>query len=122
MTHTRRLFLALTLMAAALIAAPSAFAHAHPKVMVPTADYVGPSPEKVTITFSESIEPKFSSISVTDEKGKQFNTATSSPVPGDATTLTLPLPTLPAGVYVVHWVNVATDGHRLAGEYKFTVK
>lgn len=120
MKHSRRLFLATALIAAMLIAAPAAFAHAHPKVMIPTADYVGPSPAKVTITFSESIEPKFSSISVTDEKGKQFNTATSTHV--DSTTLTLPLPTLPAGVYVVHWVNVATDGHRLAGDYKFTVK
>jgi len=120
MNLKHKIFLTATLATGMLIAAPAVFAHAHPKVMIPTADYVGPSPEKVTITFSESIEPKFSSISVTDEKGKQFNTATSTPV--DPTTLTLPLPTLPAGVYVVHWVNVATDGHRLAGEYKFTVK
>jgi methionine-rich copper-binding protein CopC len=122
MHQTRRLFLATTLMAAALFAAPAVLAHAHPKLMLPTPDYVGPSPAKVTITFSESIEPRFSSISVTDEKGKQFNTATSAPVPGDPTTLTLALPTLPVGVYVVHWVNVATDGHRLDGQYKFTVK
>jgi methionine-rich copper-binding protein CopC len=123
MHSTRRKLLANALLAIGLlIAAPAAFAHAHPKVMLPTADSVGPSPAMVTITFSEPIEPRFSSISVTDEKGKQFNTATSMPAPGDPTTLTLTLPKLPAGVYIVHWVNVAVDGHRLAGDYKFTVQ
>jgi methionine-rich copper-binding protein CopC len=123
MTSTRRKFLAATLLTVGLlVAAPSAFAHAHPKVMTPAPDSVGPAPATVSITFSEAIEPKFSSINVTDEKGKQINTAVSTPVAGDATTLTLALPTLPASVYIVHWVNVAVDGHRLAGEYKFTVQ
>jgi methionine-rich copper-binding protein CopC len=123
MKSTRRKFLATALLTAGLlIAAPAAFAHAHPKVMFPTADSVGPSPAMVKITFSEALEPKFSSINVTDEAGKKCNTATSMPVEGDAMTLTLALPTLPAGGYVVHWVSVATDGHRLEGSYKFTVK
>jgi methionine-rich copper-binding protein CopC len=104
------------------LAVPAAFAHAHPKVMFPTADSVGPSPAMVKITFSEALEPKFSSINVTDEAGKKFNTAASMPVEGDPMTLTLALPTLPAGGYVVHWLSVATDGHRLEGSYKFTVK
>jgi methionine-rich copper-binding protein CopC len=123
MIFNRRKFVTtVALSAALLVAVPAAFAHAHPKTMTPAPDSTGPSPATVSITFSEAIEPKFSSLSVTDEKGKQCNTATSAPVAGDPTTLTLALPTLPAGVYIVHWVNVAVDGHRLAGEYKFTVQ
>jgi len=118
----RRIFLATALMAAALFAVPAAFAHAHPKVMLPTPDSVGPSPAMISITFTEAIEPKFSSISVTDEKGKQVNKELSKPVSGDPATLTVALPTLPAGVYVIHWANVAVDGHREDGTYKFTVK
>jgi len=118
----RRIFLATALMAAAFFAAPAAFAHAHPKVMTPAPDSVGASPATVSITFSEAIEPKFSSINVTDEKGKQCNTATSMPVAGDPTTLTLALPPLPPGVYTVHWANAAVDGHRMESTYKFTVK
>jgi methionine-rich copper-binding protein CopC len=29
---------------------------------------------------------------------------------------------LPAGTYVVHWVDVSVDGHRLQGSYQFTVR
>jgi methionine-rich copper-binding protein CopC len=104
------------------LAAAPAFAHAHPKTMNPAPDSTVASPPSVTITFTEAIEPKFSSLVVTDEKGKVFNKEASQIAPGDPTTLKLALPTLPAGVYVVHWANVATDGHRMEGEYKFTVK
>jgi methionine-rich copper-binding protein CopC len=91
--------------------------------MVPVPDSTGPSPEKVSITFSEAVEPKFSSINVTSADGKtKLNTAASQPVAGDPKTLTLALPTLPAGGYLVKWVSVAPDGHRMEGEYAFTVK
>jgi methionine-rich copper-binding protein CopC len=124
MKSTYRFFLAVVLVSAGLfLAVPAAFAHAHPKVMAPAADSVGPSPAVVSITFSEALEPKFSSIEVTDAGGKKkFNTASSIPVPNDPKTLTLALPKLPPGGYEVHWVSVATDGHRLEGEYAFTVK
>jgi methionine-rich copper-binding protein CopC len=105
------------------LAVPMASAHAHPKVMVPAADSAGPSPAVVSITYSEAVEPKFSTISVTDADGKKkFNTATAMPVANDPKTMTLALPTLQPGSYVVHWVSVAADGHRLEGQYPFTVK
>lgn len=105
-----------------MFAAPSAFAHSRPKVMVPAPDSTVSSPVVITVTFSEPLESKFSSLKVTDEQGKQFNTASSMPLLNDSKTLTLALPTLPAGGYLVHWVSVAADGHRMEGEYKFTVK
>jgi len=123
MKLNRKSFLTVALMSAGLFfAVPSAVAHARPKVMLPTPDSVGPSPAMVSITFSEAVEPKFSSINVTDEQGKKFNTASSMPAAGDPKTLTLALPGLPPGGYLVHWVSVADDGHRMEGEYKFTVK
>jgi len=123
MKLNRRFLLATALMSAGLFfAVPSAFAHARPKIMLPTPDSVGPSPAMVSITFSEAVEPKFSSINVTDEQGKKFNTASSMPAADDPKTLTLALPVLAPGGYLVHWVSLAADGHRLEGEYKFTVK
>ena len=108
---------------ALFFAVPMASAHAHPKVMVPAADSAGPSPAVVSITYSEAVEPKFSTISVTDADGKKkFNTATAMPVANDPKTMTLALPTLQPGSYVVHWVSVAADGHRLEGQYSFTVR
>jgi methionine-rich copper-binding protein CopC len=37
-------------------------------------------------------------------------------------TLILPVPKHSPGNYAIHWSNVALDGHRLEGSYKFTVK
>ena len=105
-----------------LAAVPSALAHAHPKVMKPAPDSSGPAPNSISITFSEEVEPKFSFIQLTDEKGKSADSELSKPAPGDPTTLILPVPKLTTGIYVVHWANVAVDGHRLDGSYKFTVR
>lgn len=119
-----KLFSMNALMSAVLFfAVPYASAHARPKVMVPAADSVVTSPAIVSITFSEAVESKFSSLNVTDEQGtKKFNTASSAPLANDPKTLTLALPLLRPGGYLVHWVSVAVDGHRMEGEYKFTVK
>jgi copper resistance protein C len=109
-------------LALAFVLVPSAFAHAHPKAMMPAPDSTGPAPSKISITFSEAVEPKFSSIKLTDTAGKSVDPETSAPVPGDPATLTLKVPPLPAGTYVVHWSNVSVDGHHLEGSYKFTVR
>ncbi len=105
-----------------LAAVPSALAHAHPKVMNPAPDSSGPAPDSISITFSEGVEPKFSFIQLTDENGKSADPEVSKPAPDDPTTLILPVPKLTPGTYIVHWVNVAVDGHRLDGNYKFTVQ
>jgi len=123
LSHKILLALALITVGIALSRPTTVSAHAHPKVMVPVPDSTGPSPAKVSITFSEAVEPKFSSINVTSPDGKtKFNISASQPVAGDPKTLTLALPTLSAGAYLVKWVSVAPDGHRLEGEYTFNVK
>src|ERR1700741_1528643 len=105
-----------------LAAVPSALAHAHPMVMKPAPDSTGPAPSSISITFSEAVEPKFSSIQLTDEGGKAEGPEVSRPAPGDPKTITLAVPKLRVGIYVVHWISVAVDGHRLEGSYKFTVQ
>ena len=123
MNHITAKYRSLIVIAALMLAvAPSAFAHAHPKSMTPAPDSTGPAPSKISITFSEAVEPKFSSIKLTNLEDKSADPETSAPVPGDPTTITLAVPSLPAGTYVVHWVNVSVDGHRLQGSYKFTVR
>ena len=120
-----RKLISMTLLAAAvgLLAVPKAIAHARPRVMVPAADSTVPAPGTISVTFSEPVEAKFSSLSVTAARGKtKLNTASSTPSPNDSKTLNLALPPLKPGPYLVHWVSVATDGHRMEGEYQFTVK
>ena len=123
MSQVRAMFRPFIVMLALMAAVPlSAFAHAHPKTMVPAPDSTGPAPSKISITFSEAVEPKFSSIKLTNLDGKSADPEASAPVPGDPATITLAVPALPAGTYVVHWANVSVDGHHLQGSYKFTVR
>jgi methionine-rich copper-binding protein CopC len=113
------LALVAALMCALLFAAPSALAHTHPAAMMPAADSTVSSPSSVMMHFSGAIEPKFSHITVTDATGHVMNKEASV---ADAMSITVAMPTLPAGVYTVNWVAVSVDSHRSQGEYKFTVK
>jgi copper resistance protein C len=99
-----------------------AFAHSRPVTMDPAADATTAPPSKVVIHFSEDLEPKFSSITVSNETGKVVNKDASAVSAGDAKLMTVALPSLPAGVYTVDWISVAVDSHRMQGSYKFTVK
>ena len=117
-----RITAAILLGASSLFFTPLAWAHARPKVMVPAADSTVSAPASISVTFTESVEGKFSSLSVANEQGKKVNTVPSVQPANDPRTLTLALPALPPGGYLVQWVSVAADGHRMAGEYKFTVK
>lgn len=114
--------LALATIASALIfVVPAAYAHTHPKEMMPAADSTVSSPAMVMIHFTEALEPKFSSITVADAAGHTVNKAPSV-CASDNMSMSVPLPTLAPGVYTVNWVGVATDTHRSNGTYKFTVK
>ena len=105
-----------------LTAVPAAFAHAHPVKMTPEKDSVIAAPAQVSITFSEALEPKFSLLELQDSTGTVVSKDHSMPDPAAPAHLTLALPPLAPAVYTVHWVSVATDGHRLEGKYSFTVK
>ncbi|SNT28033.1 hypothetical protein SAMN05421770_106286 [Granulicella rosea] len=105
-----------------LFAALPAFAHSRPKVMVPAANSTVAAPSEVSVVFTEALEPKFSSLALTDAAGKTLSTEHSKADPADPKHLTLALPTLAPGTYFVHWVSTAPDGHKMDGDYSFSVK
>lgn len=118
----RKTPLALSLFVLAmLLAVPAAFGHTHPVDMMPAADSTVSAPANVMIHFSEAMEPKFSSMTLSDAGGHVVNKEPSVVSP-DAKMMTLPLPALAPGTYTVNWVAVAVDTHRSQGDYKFTVK
>lgn len=108
--------------ALALLAPAAAFAHAHPKVMDPAPDSTVSAPKHLSVEFSEALDPKFSSLRLSNAGGTTVSKAASAVSSSDPKHITLDLPALPPGAYIVQWVSVATDGHRLEGNYKFTVK
>ncbi|MBB5503797.1 copper resistance CopC family protein [Paraburkholderia atlantica] len=119
-------FKRLAMRVAALIAgvtlASAALAHVFPQKQEPGAGASVAAPAQVKVTFDGPLEPAFSSLSVTDASGRQVGTQKSSVDAQQPAVMTLPLPTLAAGHYTVHWVAVASDGHRTHGDYGFDVK
>jgi methionine-rich copper-binding protein CopC len=108
--------------AAALLVTSTAFAHAHLVSSEPAANAEVGAPAAVTIHFTEPLEPAFSTITLADTSGKAAAPAASQVDKDDARVMRLPLPQLSAGRYAVHWIAVATDGHRTQGDFAFIVK
>lgn len=112
------------LIAATLILAPQwAWAHAHLQRATPADKAEVATPSSVSASFSEGLEPAFSSLTVLDAAGKPAVTAKAAPAPGVDKTLVLPVAKpLPAGAYTVKWQALSKDGHKTDGAWTFTVK
>jgi methionine-rich copper-binding protein CopC len=112
--------------AAALVAgltlASAALAHVFPQKQEPGAGASVAAPAQVKVTFDGPLEPAFSSLTVSDASGRQVSTQKSSVDAQRPAVMTVPLPALAAGHYTVHWIAVASDGHRTHGDYRFDVK
>jgi methionine-rich copper-binding protein CopC len=105
-----------------LALAGAAFAHVFPQKQEPGAGATVASPAQVRVIFDGPLEAAFSSLTVTDASGKQVNTQKAAVDEHQPALIAVPLPPLAAGHYTVHWVAVASDGHRTHGDYAFNVK
>jgi hypothetical protein len=112
----------LTTLVAGFTLASVAFAHVFPQKQEPGAGTTVAAPAQVRVIFDGPLEPAFSSLTVTNASGKQVNTQKAAVDEHQPTTMTVPLPSLAAGHYTVHWIAVAPDGHRTHGDYGFNVK
>lgn len=120
--HALRRACAATAIVASAVASSVACAHVFPKSQTPSAGAEVPSPANVTITFDGPLEPAFSTLTISNANGKAVNREKATVSPNDARTISVPLPALAPGKYTVHWVAVASDGHRTQGDYAFNVK
>jgi methionine-rich copper-binding protein CopC len=120
--HGSRTATKLGTLLAGLVLAGAAAAHVFPQKQEPGAGKTVSSPAQVRVSFDGPLEPAFSSLTVSDAGGKQVNTEKSTVDAHQPDVMTVPLPTLAAGHYTVHWIAVADDGHRTHGDYGFDVK
>ena len=109
--------------ASLLGSAGAAFAHAHLRSANPAVDStVATAPTEVAITFSEAVEPNFSSIEVQNGSGQRMDDGKAHTAPSDGKILSVGLKTLPPGTYTVEWHATAVDTHKTDGKFSFTVK
>jgi copper resistance protein C len=121
-TPARRRLTVCALCTAALLATQTAWAHVFPSKQEPGAGATVSAPAQVKITFNGPLEPAFSTLTVTDAAGKPVTTRKASIDAKQPDVISVPLSELGAGQYTVHWVAVASDGHRTHGDYTFDVK
>lgn len=102
-----------------LLMAFGAQAHAHLVKASPAANSSVHAPAALHLQFNEKLEPKFSGVSVMTGDGKAIGA--SSKVSAKAIDVT-PKAALAPGPYMVMWHVVSADGHKMKGQYNFTVK
>jgi methionine-rich copper-binding protein CopC len=111
-----------TQMPALLTLAMPAFAHAFLTRAKPPVGSASPvSPPAVTISFTEPVEPTFSTIEVQDARGGRVDRADPYPAGDGGRQLAVSLPTLPPGTYTVIWRATSVDTHKTEGRYDFSV-
>lgn len=79
------------------------------------------APAEVRLRFTERLEPAFSTVRVTDEKGRRVDRGEAHMEPGVPRQLRVPLEPLGPGRYAVHWRVLSVDSHVVEGDFTFRV-
>jgi len=118
---TARLGRAILVSLLALAVPATARAHAHLDHASPAVgSVVAMAPKEVVLSFTEKLEPKFSSIEVQNGQGAPVQ-AGKAALGGGPTELRVALKPLPAGTYKVIWRVLSVDTHRTNGSFTFRV-
>ena len=110
------------LLAAALIIAPVAPVAGHSLLLssMPAANSVlQSSPPYVTLRFNNRIEKRLSRVRLVDEHGAVAAAPTTMAKEQPAESLVAAVPPLAPGAWRVEWQVFSTDGHVVAGSYRF---
>jgi copper resistance protein C len=80
------------------------------------------APREIRLSFSERIERRFSSVSLTRSDGSKVQIARPAADPQKHNDLLVPLPALAPGQYQVEWQTTSADSHRIRGQFGFEIK
>src|SRR5271157_3253076 len=77
------------------------------------------APREVTLWFTETLEPAFSTVEVRDADGAKMDEGKAQT---SATVMRVGLKPLPPGTYKVHWRASTVDTHTTEGSFSFRVR
>jgi len=106
----------------ALALATQASAHVDLVSSVPAANAAGAAPSEISLRFSGRVEPRFSGLDLVRADGSEVPVVAAPPAQDGRTIGARVEAPLEPGVYKVQWRIVAADGHRMTGDYAFTVR
>ena len=121
--RTGRLLAALAI-AATFVVASAAAASAHAELIStdPAAgSRLATAPKSVTLTFGEHVEISLGAVRVYDANGRSLGVSAARHPDGHSEKVTVDLPKLSDGTYVVAWRVVSADSHPVHAAFTFTV-
>jgi copper resistance protein C len=99
--------------------APAAQAHAYLDHANPAVgSTVSTAPTELTLSFTQNLEPAFTSVQVTGPNGAQVEEGKAQ-ISGS--TMRVGIKAVGPGTYHVHWHAVSVDTHTTQGDFTFTV-
>ena len=108
---------------AMLSLAPRALAHAFlERAQPPVGSEVTTPPQQIVLTFTEGVEPLFSTVELRDPNGAVVPTGQPRTSRDDNRRLIVDLPALAHGEYSVVWHVTSVDTHKTEGSFRFTVR
>ena len=114
-----RILIILVSLLLAVLGTGAAYAHAfldHARPLVGST--VQNAPHEVTLSFTQNLEPAFSSVQVTDSGGARVEQGKAQ-ISGN--TMRIGLKALKPGSYRVRWHALSVDTHNTEGSFTFTV-
>lgn len=106
-----------------LLAPSNLLAHAYLVKSVPAQRAVlYRAPAKIQLWFSEPLEPRYATLTVTDANGQRMDLDATEISADDPKRLSAPLRALPTGRYLVKYRVLSVDGHIVEDQFPFTVK
>ena len=107
------------MLGASLLAPTVLFAHAKLSEASPAnGAVVNESPEALTLTFNEDVQLLKLALADTDSK---LVTTEFKPSSASQLSFSIALPELAKGAYTVNWTIMGDDGHKVEGNYTFSV-
>jgi len=79
------------------------------------------APRSLSLTFTQKLEPAFSTIEVRNDRGERVDTGKAQADPGNRAVLRIGLRALPPGRYTVRWRVLSVDTHTTEGSFAFRV-
>ena len=120
---TIQTLLKLAFAAAAVAASPFASAHAQLVSSLPAkGQALDAPPTEIHLTFNEHVEPRYSSIKLVSDAGKNFDCDRPHADKADPMSIVASVPVLRSGTYRARWTAVGSVGHKTHGDFSFTIK
>ena len=114
--------LSIIITALVVVLPSAALAHATlDRAMPPVGSSQTAAPREVVLSFTEDLEPAFSTIEVRSESGTVVSSGKAQVDPKQRTQMRVPLKSLSPGTYKVIWRVLSVDTHRTQGDFTFRV-